>query len=201
LFEIMVRSEGSVIRQYEREFGAYGIRARFHEDGLRVIAERAAKEKTGARGLVTVCESVLRDFKYYLPGSSVTEFEVSGALVENPGPELARYREEGKAVSHAQVENALSTYRAEFREENAILLDFDDAAKSALRELSAERGVSVLQLCKELFSDYQFGLKLIQKNTGLTAFLLGERAIQNPDKFLSDLVVQSYQDSSGGQDA
>jgi hypothetical protein len=42
LFAIMKTSEGSLIRQYEREFAAYGIKAVFHDDALREIAARAA---------------------------------------------------------------------------------------------------------------------------------------------------------------
>ena len=64
LFQIMKRSEGSLIRQLEREFHAYGVAAVFEDEALREVAERAAREKTGARGLVTVWEKVLRDFKF-----------------------------------------------------------------------------------------------------------------------------------------
>ncbi len=40
LFQILKSSEGSIIRQYEQSFGAYGIEVLFHDDGLRRIAER-----------------------------------------------------------------------------------------------------------------------------------------------------------------
>ncbi len=66
LFDIMKRSAGSIIRQFEREFIAYGINARFEDGALRVMSERAATEKTGARGLMTVWENKLRDFKFEL---------------------------------------------------------------------------------------------------------------------------------------
>jgi hypothetical protein len=48
------------------------------------------------------------------------------------------------------------------------------------------------ELCAHLFKDYHFGLSLIQKNTGQKKFVLGAVAVDAPDKFLSDLVVQSY---------
>jgi len=47
-------------------------------------------------------------------------------------------------------------------------------------------------LCAHLFKDYQFGLSLVQKNTSQRSFVLGREAIDAPDKFLSDLVVQSH---------
>ena len=83
-YEIMERSEGSILRQYERAFRAYGIEVAFAESALREIARQAAEEKTGARGLLTVCERILRDFKYELPGSSVTRFTVDGLLIAEP---------------------------------------------------------------------------------------------------------------------
>jgi ATP-dependent protease Clp ATPase subunit len=61
LFEILKRSEGSIIRQYERAFRAYGVEVFFEDEALREIAARAAQENTGARGLLTVCERIFRD--------------------------------------------------------------------------------------------------------------------------------------------
>ena len=83
-YEIMERSEGSILRQYERAFRAYGIEVSFAESALREIARQAAEEKTGARGLLTVCERILRDFKYELPGSEVKRFTVDGLLIAEP---------------------------------------------------------------------------------------------------------------------
>ncbi|MEO1842771.1 MAG: AAA family ATPase, partial [Akkermansiaceae bacterium] len=67
LENIMKFSEGSLLRQYEREFEAYGIQARFEDGAIKRIAEMAETEGTGARALMTVCERLLRDFKFELP--------------------------------------------------------------------------------------------------------------------------------------
>jgi ATP-dependent Clp protease ATP-binding subunit ClpX len=84
LFLVLKNSEGSIIRQYEQDFAAYGIEALFSDDGLRRIAEQAAGERTGARGLMTVCERVFRDLKFELPSSTVKRFVVTRELVDNP---------------------------------------------------------------------------------------------------------------------
>ena len=44
LFEILKRSEGSIIRQYERAFRAYGVEVFFEDEALREIAARAARK-------------------------------------------------------------------------------------------------------------------------------------------------------------
>ena len=90
LFNILLKSESSLIHQYERAFAAYGIKCEFRDDGLRRFAELAASEQTGARGLMTVCERVFRDLKFQLPGSRVKKFAVTARFVESPASELRR---------------------------------------------------------------------------------------------------------------
>lgn len=90
LFNVLRKSESSLIHQYERAFAAYGITCEFRDEGLRRLAQRAASENTGARGLMTVCERVFRDLKFKLPSSRVTRFAVTEALVDDPSAELKR---------------------------------------------------------------------------------------------------------------
>lgn len=96
LFNVLRRSESSLIHQYERAFAAYGIRCEFADDGLRQLAALAAGEQTGARGLMTICERVFRDFKFKLPGSRVKRFTVTAKLVKGPAQELRRLLEKIK---------------------------------------------------------------------------------------------------------
>jgi endopeptidase Clp ATP-binding regulatory subunit ClpX len=90
LFAVLRKSESSLIHQYERAFAAYGIACEFTDDGLRALANLAATENTGARGLMTICERVFRDFKFKLPSSRVKKFAVTAKLVESPAMELRK---------------------------------------------------------------------------------------------------------------
>jgi len=90
LFDVLRKSESSLIHQYERAFAAYGTTCEFRDDGLRRLAELAASEATGARGLMTVCERTFRDFKFKLPSSRVRKFVVTASLVDSPAAELKR---------------------------------------------------------------------------------------------------------------
>ena len=58
--------------------------------------------------------------------------------------------------------------------------------------MSESQNQSILQICEELFRDFQFGLNLIRKNTGQDTFVITAEAVENPDKYLSGLVVASY---------
>ncbi|MFT4548947.1 MAG: ATP-dependent Clp protease ATP-binding subunit ClpX [Pseudoalteromonas tetraodonis] len=196
LKEIMLSSEGSLLKQVEREFAAFGIRSKFEESALDIIAERAAEEGTGARGLQTVCERILRDFKFELPGTSVAELVVDEELINDPDAVLARYRELGRAVNVEKVSEEVDCFVRKFGSQHGVDLKFSQEAIAALGEKAAVRHISSLALCESLFKDYQFGLQLIQKNTGRGEFTLEPGAVEDPDGFLSELVVKSYQSES-----
>lgn len=198
LLEIMEKSEGSLLRQYEQEFAAYGIQAKFERRALEIIAERAAGEMTGARGLLTVCERALRDFKFELPGTSVSELLIDAELLQDKDVVLERYRVAGREVNAEKVAEELALFGAEFERQHGVLLKFDAAAAAAVGARVVEEGGSPLQLCELLFKDYQFGLKLIQKNTGRSEFEVGEAGVADPDAFLSDMVVASYRSVEDG---
>jgi len=103
LFAVLKTSEGSIIRQYENSFAAYGIEVLFQDDGLRRIAELAGDEQTGARGLMTVCERIFRDIKFELPSTQVKRFVVTRELVENPPAELQKL-----LIEHQQEERKVA---------------------------------------------------------------------------------------------
>ncbi len=198
LFEIMKRSAGSLIRQFEREFAAYGITATFEDSALRAMAARAAEEKTGARGLMTVWEKVLRDFKFELPSIGIQELKVDDALTKDPAGTLASYREKAKTVQVSVAAREVEHYTREFSHDYGLEISFDEAATQALVERGAREGLPVGQLCQRLFKDYPFGLQLIASNSVNKTFVLPVRAVEEPDKYLSDLVVSSYRRAHGG---
>ena len=190
LFAIMKRSEGSIIRQYERAFRAYGIEVFFEDEALRRIAELAAEEKTGARGLLTVCEKILRPFKYELPGSGVSRFAIDRALIEHPGETLERLL----ALGHLEKEKALTAVAREFferfSEKQGVRVELTGEAAAALVARAEAENVHMRDLCERLFRDYAFGLKLVRGTQ--ETLILGPEAIENPDKYLSDWLVKTY---------
>ncbi len=192
LFEILKRSEGSIIRQYERAFRAYGVEVFFEDGALRRIAERAEGERTGARGLLTVCERLLRDFKYELPDSGVSSFTVDEALVGGPAAALRALLESGHAEKERALLGIVAEFAGRFRDQHDLAIRFEPDAAEALVALAVAGGTGVRELCEARFKDYQFGLQLIRKNSGRTEFVLPLRAVEDPDGLLSEWVVESY---------
>ena len=192
LFHILKTSEGSLIRQYEQDFAAYGIEVLFRDEALRRIAERAGEEKTGARGLMTVCERVLRDFKFELPSTGVKRFIVTRALVDDPAAALRQLLAEHASEERVVMRQLVHEFGERFAKEHGLTLRFTDSAADALTAEALEKQLPVRDLCAGKFKDFQFGLKLISTNTGQKEFTLDADAVAGPDKLLSDWVVASY---------
>ncbi len=192
LYEILKRSEGSIIRQYERAFRAYGVEVFFEDGALREIAGLAAVEGTGARGLLTVCERIFRDFKFDLPGSGVSSFTVTPALIATPSERLADLLRVGHLERDKARTAMIAEFAARFSSDHNVAISFEPDAARRILEKSDEENCGVRELCERLFKDYQFGLSLIRRNSGRTEFVVPARAIDDPDGVLSQWVVSSY---------
>jgi hypothetical protein len=196
LYHILTHSEGSVIRQYVASFRSYGIDVIFDDDSLHAIARSAVTENTGARGLLTVCERVLREFKYELPSSAVRQFVVTRALVENPHAELQRILHEPAYEQRQLMRQFIREFERRFNAAHGLSIRFADDAAEEIIDRVLQTHKCVTDVCQELFKDYQFGLNLVKNNTGQTEFEIPKTALANPDKFLSDWVVSSYRKDS-----
>ncbi|MEP7071591.1 MAG: AAA family ATPase, partial [Verrucomicrobiota bacterium] len=192
LYDIMKYSEGSLLRQYERAFQAYGIAISFEDEALRLTAEAGALEKTGARGLLTVWEKLFRNFKFYLAGSGIGQLRVTGELVREPGKVLDRLMAEGYKHEAVALDQQIDTFTEVFERQHDLLVRFEPAARERMVERAQTEKMSMAELTAHLFRDFHFGLNLVRKNSGQREFLLTAEAVDAPDKFLSDLVVQSY---------
>src|SRR3979411_2714746 len=134
LYQIMKFSEGSILRQYERAFRAYGIEISFEDEALRLMAEAAAKEKTGARGLLTVFEKSFRDYKYYLAGSGLSQLRVTATLVREPKRVLDRLMAEGHKLEAQMLEAGARQFAEKFSSQHGLEIAFDESAVRRLVE-------------------------------------------------------------------
>lgn len=192
LFDILKQSEGSLVRQYERAFAAYGIEAVFTDDALRRIASLAVRENTGARGLMTVSERLLRDFKYNLPGTPVRTLEITPAVLENPDAAIERLLRAGEEEARQAQRLVIGQFAERFGEQHGFRFVFAPETVEAILLKAVEKNISARDLCEGLFKDYQFGLGLIHRNTGQSEFVIPPEAVESPDRVLSQWVVASH---------
>jgi ATP-dependent Clp protease ATP-binding subunit ClpX len=84
LFDILNNPNNPIILGKKLDFGAYGIKIKFHPDALWDIARKAFDENTGARGLVSAVEAALLLFERKLPSSRVDRLAVTPELLDAP---------------------------------------------------------------------------------------------------------------------
>ena len=73
LRRILTEPKNALVKQYERLFELDGIALKFDADALDFIVEKAVDYKLGARGLRSICEAVLSDAMFELPGKEGVE--------------------------------------------------------------------------------------------------------------------------------
>lgn len=201
LFQILKYSAGSIIQQYRDAFSSYGIDTHYDDQALMAIAELAEQEKTGARGLMNVCERIFRSFKYELPSTSLRTLEVTRELVQFPDKALALLLESVRTeIDHQQLQDLRHFFKS-FKSQYGLELSLNSDAEAFLIQQAKALGISVIRHCEERFRDFHFGLQLVHRNTGRKSFELRLEDVGDLEKLLSRWVVESYQRPSGPSDS
>ena len=82
LVDILTQPKNALVKQYQRLMEYDGAKLSFDDDALRLIAQEALKRKTGARGLRSILESIMRNVMYEIPSiDGVTSCKVTKDVV------------------------------------------------------------------------------------------------------------------------
>jgi ATP-dependent Clp protease ATP-binding subunit ClpX len=80
---ILSKPKNALIKQYTKLFQLEGIALTIEDEVLDFMVEKAMEYKLGARGLRSICESILTDAMFELPSSDVKEFTLTAAYARN----------------------------------------------------------------------------------------------------------------------
>ena len=84
LKRIITEPKNSIVKQYQASFRLDGIELEFTDDAISAIAEKAFRQKTGARGLRSIVENLMLDISYDIPSiDGVDRIVVTRDNVEN----------------------------------------------------------------------------------------------------------------------
>ncbi|HQG46877.1 MAG TPA: ATP-dependent protease, partial [bacterium] len=178
LYRILQNPNSTVIQGKKRDFKAYDIEIEFEDEALRRIAELAAMEHTGARGLVSVVDRILLKFEKSLPDTSVTRFKVTRALVEDPQGERDRLLNQ----------HYLKMFQKRFLASNGIVITFSEEALELLCEKAQAKKQNLEEACNDLLRDYEYGLRLL----GCESFTVDADIVRDPKSRLEEMIKQSY---------
>ena len=67
LVAILTQPKNALVKQYQKMLEMDGVKLTFDDDALRLIAKEALKRKTGARGLRSIIEGIMRNVMFEVP--------------------------------------------------------------------------------------------------------------------------------------
>ena len=82
LRQILTQPKNALVKQYFKLFEIDGINLTFDDDALDYIVEKALEFKLGARGLRSICESILIDDMFNLPGSKTKILNINKSYIK-----------------------------------------------------------------------------------------------------------------------
>ncbi len=74
---ILTEPKNAITKQYQKLFEIDGVELSFTEEALNFIVERAVTYKLGARGLRSLCESILTDAMFEMPSDNSKKLEIT----------------------------------------------------------------------------------------------------------------------------
>ncbi len=77
LRNILTEPKNSLIKQYKKLFELEGINLQIEDEVYDFMVDKAMEYKLGARGLRSICESILTDAMYELPSQKVKTFTIT----------------------------------------------------------------------------------------------------------------------------
>jgi endopeptidase Clp ATP-binding regulatory subunit ClpX len=191
LKQILSSSEGSILRQYQEDFLGYGIQLEVTDDALDLISTMAEEEKTGARGLLTVLETCLRDFKFDLPSTTVKHFQLTADIVRDPLPALQLMLLQAQKEYPTSSREAITRFCDSFLKAYGLSLELTEKVMSFLQEQSQHSGKTLRSVCELYFKDFHYGLPLVARSTGKHHFVIDLPHLQNPNGALASWIQEN----------
>ena len=90
LIEIVTKPKNALVKQYKKLVEIDGVELEFAPEALEVIVDKAIERKTGARGLRSIIEEIMRDVMYDIPSNKKIAkcIITKETVLENTKPEI-----------------------------------------------------------------------------------------------------------------
>ena len=90
LIKILIEPKNSLVKQYQKLFEIDGVELIFEQEALEAIVEKAIERKTGARGLRSIIEEIMRDIMFEIPSNPNIEkcIITKATVLDNAGPKI-----------------------------------------------------------------------------------------------------------------
>ena len=112
--------------------------------------------------------------------------------MEDPASNLEKLLEEKKDQLDDSLLEDVDRFAEQFKKDCGFTLKFRKAAKVAIVKQSISENRSVRAICEKKFSDFVHGLGILNQRTGKKEFIIDKKVVEDPDKELSQWVVESF---------
>ncbi len=178
LYDVLRNPHSAVIQGKVRDFAAYGIELTFDDAALREMARRAHTLGIGARGLTSVAERALIKFEKLLPSSTLRSLHVTIELINHPE----------QVAAELLVTDAINTFQRGFLEKHGLVLEIPVESHRWIREHLDDEPVHIVYRLQQMFSNYEYGMKLAGKqNLQVTPEVLA-----GPEQYLDAMIKKAY---------
>jgi len=92
LRRILTEPKNSIIKQYHKLFEMDGIKLEFKEETLDVIVNKAIEFKLGARGLRSICETIMIDAMFEMPSEGGTSMIITPEFATEKIERISTFR-------------------------------------------------------------------------------------------------------------
>ena len=102
LVNILTKPKNALVKQYQKLLELDGVKLTFDDDALRQIAKEALKRKTGARGLRSIIEGIMRNVMYDVPSiEGVTACRVTKDVITSKKEPILTVDKDAKSADKA----------------------------------------------------------------------------------------------------
>ena len=92
LLAILTEPKNAIIKQYQKLFAMDGIELEFNDDVLEFIVDKAIEFKLGARGLRSICETIMIDVMFDMPKDKTLNITLDYARLKLESNEAQRLK-------------------------------------------------------------------------------------------------------------
>jgi len=86
LIRIITEPKNALVKQYKKLLSYDDVELEFEKEALELIVDKAIERNTGARGLRSILEDIMRDIMYDIPSNpNIEKCIITRAVVENGG--------------------------------------------------------------------------------------------------------------------
>lgn len=104
LIKILVEPKNSLVKQYTKLMEIDGVELEFNQEALEAIVDKAIERKTGARGLRSIIEEIMRDIMFDIPSNPNIEkcIITKETVLNGADPEVVINEEKNEPVKLAK---------------------------------------------------------------------------------------------------